>query len=196
MKPLPAGRWDIVEWRSARVGKDWRIQVKKAFYSVPYEHIGREVRVCVNSHWVVVYYEFAEITRHRKARRNWERVVKEEHGPPNYKEYLLTTSSGVRRWGYMLGEAVGKVTEAILNRRGVDGLRPARALCALSKKCGPERLDRACRRALHYGMPEYMFVKNILAAGTEQELLPGEEPEPEKQQEFKYARGKEYFNIT
>lgn len=193
LKPLPAVRWDVVEWRTAKVGSDWKVQVDRAFYSVPYEHVGREVRVCINSAQVVIYYEYQEIARHRRARRSWQRMNLDEHAPPQYAEYLQATSAGVRKWAAMLGDSVSRVVEQILGRRGVDGLRPARALCALGQKFGVERLKKACERALYYQALDFMSVKNILICGKEQEPI-REEEVLIKAEAFKYARPKEYFD--
>jgi hypothetical protein len=46
-------------------------------------------------------------------------------------------------------------------------LRAAQGVVGLAGKHGPERLERACARAIEVGDPSYRTVKGILAAGTE-----------------------------
>jgi hypothetical protein len=66
-------------------------------------------------------------------------------------------------------------------------------LLRLAKKCGNERLELACTRALKLGAIGYQSVKNILDKGLERAELP---PEPEEMQlplEHDNIRGSSYY---
>ena len=45
LKPLPPTRFELSEWRSAKVHPDCHIQVEKNFYSVPFVYVGQRLRV-------------------------------------------------------------------------------------------------------------------------------------------------------
>jgi transposase len=45
LKPLPTTRFELFEWRSAKVHPDCHVQVDRSFYSVPHRAIGQTVRV-------------------------------------------------------------------------------------------------------------------------------------------------------
>ncbi len=42
---LPATRFELFEWRSAKVHPDCHVQIDKCFYSVPYRTIGQTLHV-------------------------------------------------------------------------------------------------------------------------------------------------------
>lgn len=196
---VPIQRWDMVRWCKAKVGMDWKVQVECAFYSVPWQYVGEEMNICVNSHNVIIYRDHKEVTRHRKALYRWERVIKDEHAPPNQEEYLKTTSAGVRHWANMLGENIFAMVEKILGQKGVDGLKAARGICGLTKKFEQERVERACQRALYYNLIGYNNVKNILI--RELDKIPLEQENPQslqlnmfKKEQFRYARNGQYYN--
>jgi hypothetical protein len=134
LHPLPPYRGDPVTWAQAKVHENWRIQFQKAFYSVPYRYIGKTVLVMANSKAVHIFFEYQEITTHRRARRAWEYVRKTEHAPPQPEEYMSATRQSLLWWARKIGLSVGLVARAIFNTKGVDGLRPVRALLSFEKR--------------------------------------------------------------
>jgi len=63
----------------------------------------------------------------------------------------------------------------------------------LKEKVGTQRLEAACKRALHYGDPRYIRVKTILAAGLEDELSEEEMGITVSDQRYRYARSASSF---
>jgi transposase len=55
LRPLPAARFELFDWRSAKVHPDCHVQVDKNFYSVPHRTIGQTVRVRVSDKLVEVF---------------------------------------------------------------------------------------------------------------------------------------------
>ena len=162
LNPYIIIRWDELKWYNVKVGVDWKVQINKAFYSVPYEYIGKIVRASQNSKEVNIYFNYKLISKHINAKKSWERVENITHGPKNYTKYLENNSENVKNWAKNIGKNVYDFCKIILERTGVNGLRPAKALCALSKKYGEDRLEDACQRALYYKMKTFKDVKNIL----------------------------------
>ncbi len=194
LRTLPPSRWDPVLFKEAGVGPDWRVQFQKAFYSVPYRLIAARVLVMGCSSVVRIYHEGEEVTMHLRATRDWQYVWKPEHAPPQMEQYLALSTHGLLTWACRTGPAVCQLMEAILADKAVDGLRPARALMRLAEHYGKERLQRACSRALRYGLTDYRGVKNILIAKLDQ--LPEEQPAetPSGQTLFRFQREEGYFD--
>jgi len=197
---LPLSRWQIVKWYRPKVSDDWHVQIECAFYSVPYQYIGKRVSACVDSQQVVIYYDYKQIACHQKARYRWQRVDDINHAPVNYQQYLNTTTSGVKRWAATIGETTLKLVEIILSQKSIDGLRPARAICSLVKKYGLSRLNNACQRALDYKLYSYHSVKQILdkgldlsAEGEKQDELFDLPPVSSTTKRYKYSRDGSYF---
>lgn len=193
LRTLPEYRWDPVSWAQPKVAENFLVQFEKAFYSVPYKYIGERVVALGNMHTVRLFYGFSEIARHNRATRLWQIVRNPLHAPPELEQYMQTTSEGLIRWSYHLGDAVGKVAQHILNDKAVDGMRPVRALVHLATKYSPQRLERACQRALRYQSASYASVKSILVKNLDA-LAPCEPVEPSGQRIFRFQRQASEFD--
>jgi transposase len=193
LQSLPASRWDPVTWAQAKVHENWRIQFDKAFYSLPYRYVGKTVLVMANSKAVHIFFDHKQITTHRRARRAWEYVRKTEHAPPQPEEYMSATRQSLLLWAQRMGPSVGLVARAIFNTKGVDGLRPVRALLSFEKRYGRQRLNAACMRALLYDTPTYQSVKSILIKNLDS-LDPDTPVGSTGQQQFRFARDSGYFD--
>ena len=188
-----ARRWEQITWGDAKVQANWRIQFQKAFYSVPYAHIGKTVQVLATQGAVHIFLSDKEIALHSRAQRPWQYVRKSEHAPPHPEEYMSLTRETVLRQARFVGPSTSLVATAIFDRKAVDGLRPARALVGLARKYSPPRLEAACRRALAYESPEYASVKSILVKELDRLDDDIEPVEPSGQRLFAFAREPGYF---
>ncbi len=190
---LPDHRWDPISWGKAKVDKDFLLQFQKAFYSVPYQHIGAQVIVFGSRHSVRIFLDSVEIARHERATRPWQIVRNPLHAPPHLEEYMNTTSAGLVRWAGRLGDTIGLVAESILADKAVDGMRPVRALIRLATTYPAERVQRACARALHYDTATYRSVKEILEKNLDR--LPADEPtDALGQRVFRFQRQGQEFD--
>jgi hypothetical protein len=54
------------------------------------------------------------------------------------------------------------------------GWRSAKGLQRLSQKYGADRLEAACRHAMHFGARSYKPIERLLKLGREQLALPGD----------------------
>lgn len=85
------------------------------------------------------------------------------------------------------------MVDILLSERPLDRLRSAQAILRLEETVGPQRLEAACARALHFGDPRYRRIKDILNAALDRESLPETEPSVPRQS-FAFARsGAEFF---
>ena len=192
LKPLPLSRWEPVSWQRAKVQETWRVQYRKAYYTVPYRFIGKDVDVMERGREVVIFFDGLEIARHDKARRLWATMESSSHQPPEAEAFLAATRQNIVALAEALGPSVSAVTTSLLNRSVVDGLRPARALLSLRKQHGAERLEAACKFALLYDACEYRAVRSILEQGA------FEPPAAHvaQQVQFAFARQSDYFSQT
>ena len=189
LKPLPLCRWVPVTWNRLKVQETWRIQYRKAYYTVPYRFIGKEVDVLERGTEVIIFFDGMEIARHDKARRLWATMESASHQPPEAEAFLASTRERILQLAELVGPSVTIVTERLLNRSVVDGLRPARALLALRKIHTEAGLEAACKFALLYDSHEYRAIKSILEQGS---FDPGPLNSP-RQERFAFARATDYF---
>jgi Integrase core domain len=186
LKPLPDCRWDIVQWHQCEVKRDWRIMYDSAYYSVPYFLIGQTIEIMATSSRIRIFFEHNQVASHPRATQKWEYLRNAHHAPP-FKEVVLScTREGLLIQSQEIGPHTFALAEKILSNPSVDKLRPIRKLLALVISYSKERLDKACKRALHYNTLSYQSVKNILENGLEEEPL--KQVRSKIQPLFKHAR--------
>jgi transposase len=160
--PLPSGRLASFRESQRRVHRDGHVEIDKAYYSVPPEYVGQSVWARWDGRVVRIFNErLVSIALHAqqlpgKFSTHDQHVVTEkinavEHGA----EYLLTK---VRR----LGVACTRWAEAMLQSRGVAGVRVLQGLLHLARKHPREGLEKACAAAHAHGAYRLRTVRALL----------------------------------
>lgn len=169
--PLPKNRWEPTSWSQCIVRREWRIMLDCAYYSVPYNLIGKTVEVCITDNLVKIFYENEEVTLHERARNKWEYKRKSEHAPPFQEAVLQCSREGLLALAQDIGSFTYQVAHAILSHPSVDKLKPVRYLLRLAEKYSQERLEKACKRAFECKLFSYASVKNILEKNLDSQTL-------------------------
>jgi len=193
LQPLPVEPFELLEVMPLLVHSDWHIRADYNYYSVPYTHVGQEVEAYLGERVVQVYRGVELLTTHPRSLGRGEWVTRPEHAPAEKRLYGERTPSVCRQLAAEVGEHCRVVVETILSKRPADNLHAAQLLVGLRERAGAQRLEAACRRAIHYGDPTYRKVKNILASGLEQEVLPGLLSTPAPAPVYTHARAAAEF---
>jgi len=188
LKPLPDTAFDLVATYRAKVHRDCHVIVEGRYYSVPWRLIGQRVEVYVGRRIVEIYHGVELVTTHRLARERGERQTRSQHYPEEKRAFLDNPPERCGERSRRVGPACAKVVDTLLNERPYDRLRSVQALLRLSESVGPERLEAACRRAVHYGDCRYRRVKTILDAGLESQPIEPEQAKPQATATYRYAR--------
>ena len=175
LKPLAAGRYEMFQYSWATVYKNSHIvlQEDKHYYSVPYELVGKKVKVVYNSKRLEIYYHMKRVALHNRDYTPTGRTTIKEHLPSNLQFVEELNSSMFINWA----ASIGKSTQEVISRIIVDKPHPdqARKSCMgilqMSKKVGKDRLEKACQRALYYGNYGYGVIKLILEKKLDMEPL-------------------------
>ncbi len=174
--PLPVRHWELVEWTSAKVHSDCHLQADRARYSVPYRYIGRQLDVRLGSDTVEVYDGATLVTSH--VRRPSGRATRLEHYPEAGQAFLRATPAECRGRAVRIGPATAELVNALLATETLHHRREAQAVLRLADRYEPERLERACRRALDAADGRLRTVRGILERGLDA-VLPEEIPMPQ-----------------
>jgi transposase len=170
--PLPPERFAFFHEASRKVSRDGHVEVAKAYYSVPPEHLGREVWVRWDARLVRIFNQrFEQIAIH----------VRHEQGRFSTQAAHVAREkiSGLERGAaYLLGKVgvIGPQTrqwaEATLHARGVEGTRALQGLLALTKKHKSQALETACQSALSHGCYRLRTIRELLKrqGETQQEM--------------------------
>ena len=172
MLPLPSEAYDLAVWKQVRVGRDCYVNFEQAYYSVPYRLVGQEVWVRGGLTTVRIYANHQLEATHPRARQPGERFTVLDHLPPEKVAGLTTTRESCAARAAEIGPSTAEVVSRLLAQKPVDRLPMVKRLLRLADQYGPQRLERACQRALQYEEYSAQTVRRILEGGLDLALLP------------------------
>lgn len=150
LRPLPAERFPLFHEARRMVHRDGHVSVERAYYSVPVEYLTRSV-------WVRWDARLVRIFNHRL-----EQIAIHAKQPPGkfstHTSHIVTEKiNGIERGATWLLQKAGNIgphaeqwAAAMLEHRGVEGLRVLQGLSALATKHGALAIDAACEVAQSY----------------------------------------------
>lgn len=86
---LPAQRWQQVQWRKAKVSRDWHVQVDTVKYSVPHQHAGQDLDVRIVGEQVDILAGGDIVATHPRGTRRNTFVTDPTHAPAGYEDTAL-----------------------------------------------------------------------------------------------------------
>ena len=162
--PLPAEPFTLREVRVVSVHPDCHVRIAKSYYSVPYIYVGQKLDAYISERIVEIYQGTTLVATHERSLEPGGWHTRLEHYPKHKAAYLERTPAYCRQVATRLGQATSQVIETLLGDRPLYRLRSVQAILRLEETVGPERLEAACARALHFDDPSYRRIKAILNA--------------------------------
>jgi transposase len=185
--PLPAEPFTLCEIKVVKVHPDCHVTIAGSYYSVPYSYVGKTLEAYVSERVVELFDQSDLVATHERSRKPGQWLTRLEHYPPEKAAYLQQNPTYCRQVAARLGPATSQLVETLLQDRPLDRLRTVQAILRLERTVGPQRLEAACARALHFGTLTYRSIKTILNAAMDREPLP-ESAVQASQQTFTFAR--------
>jgi transposase len=195
LKPLPAGRYELAEWKTCRLNIDYHVEAHGNYYSAPHPLLKEPVDVRVTYSTVEVFHKSRRVASHRRLFGRGQQSTHSEHMPSSHRAHAEWTPSGLIRWAERHGPQTAALVRRVLADRPhpEQGFRSCLGIMRLGKKYGEQRLEAACARAGRLGAYSYTTVKNILSAGVEQLPLPGEMAPRPRAPRHDNIRGGSYY---
>jgi transposase len=179
LQPLPETPYDMAVWKKVKVQRDCYIEFDQAYYSVPHRLITQDVWVCGGIQQVRIYTAAHQlVATHERAQSPGERSTHLDHLPPEKVPGLILNREDCLAKAMEIGPATLEVVQTLLDDSAVDRLPTAGRITRLCETFGVQRLEAACRRALHFDDPAYRTIKRILRLGLEDDPLPDRVPTP------------------
>lgn len=163
--PLPVQRFASFTEAKRRVHRDGHVEVKQAYYSVPPEYVGREVWARWDGHLVRIYNS------------RMEQLAVHVQGPPGtfhtLAEHIHTRKiSSVERGATwllgrteLIGPAASAWAKAMLQARGIQGVRVLVGLLSLTRQYPADAIDQACQTALTHQAWRLRTLRNLITHG-------------------------------
>lgn len=169
LRPLPATPYRFVAWKKAKVNIDYHVEVKRHWYSVPYQLIHKQVNVRLAEHTVEVLYEGRRVALHVRNDSPGRHSTIPEHMPPSHHYMQGWTPSRLLHWAGTIGSQTKMQVNSLLRAkaRPEHSYRACLGLLGLEKKYGKERLEAACSKANRLGVVSMRSIKNMLVSGAD-----------------------------
>jgi transposase len=172
LRALPPDRFAFFQEAQRTVHRDGHVEVAKAYYSVPPEYLARRVWVRWDGRLVRIFNERLELIATH---------VRQEPGRFSTQRVHIASEkiSGVERGAVWLlgqtrriGAEAARWSEAVIQARGIEGVRVLQGLLALAGKHPRQSLEKACAIALSYGSYRLKTVRLLLEReAPQQEVL-------------------------
>jgi transposase len=195
LKPLPSRPYEYAEWKKARVNIDYHIEIEHHYYSVPYQLVKEQVEVRLSSSTVEVLFKNRRVASHQRSYHQGGFTTLREHMPKAHQKYLDWTPSRIIRWAGKNGPNTKKLVTRIMENRPhpEQGFRSCLGIIRLAKPYSPERLEKACARALVINGYSYKSVQSILKNGLDQQSCLFDQVEDIYSERHDNIRGNHYY---
>ena len=185
LKPLPTEPFAPKKVVVLTVQRNYHVQLREDFlyYSVPYQYVGKKVKVLYDSRVVEVYYENSRIALHIKKPHGKAYTTLAEHMPPHHQRMQLIkgwNKEDLLAQAHRIGSAALQAATLMLENSIYieQNYKACFGMLMLQKKYGQQRLEAACARALMGTRINYTMIKNILERGLDKQLPLNYEPPP------------------
>jgi hypothetical protein len=194
LKPLPAKRYELAEWKKVTVNIDYHVEFDRRYYSVPYTLVRQKLEVRATRSAVEVYKGGRRVASHAREHGRRRYITDPAHMPASHRAHLEWTPSRLVTWAQTVSPHVAALAQKLLESKPhpEHSYRACLGLMSLAKRYGNERLGAACARALLSGAVSYTSVKSILAEGLDRVPISSPSPAPTPP-EHENLRGAGYY---
>jgi transposase len=196
LMPLPSMRYELKKHQFVTVAKNGHVGLSadKHYYSVPYRFIGKKVKLLYSRNNVEIFYNYERIALHERVKSPYQYTTDKDHLASTHRFVSEWTAERFINWAASIHEDVRLYVLKVLDRKQhpEQSYKSCMGILGFAKKVGPERLTKACQRALGYGAYNYKTIQKIL----EQQLDLRDEPAETDQLQMPLhdnIRGENYY---
>jgi len=170
---LPAHPYEYAQWKKATANIDYHVEVDRHYYSVPYQLRGKQLEVRMSATTIAVFHKNRRVASHPRSHRPYAHTTLAEHMPKAHQRYLQWTPSRIIQWAAKTGPFTQQLVTEIMKRRAhpEQGFRSCLGVMRLGKRYTPQRLEKACERAVVIGTYTFKSIESILKNGLDQQPL-------------------------
>jgi transposase len=177
LRPLPSEPFWPKKVVTLTVQRNYHVQLTEdhLYFSVPYQHVGKKVKVLYDTRVVEVYLDTVRIALHMRKPHCKAYTTLAEHMPPHHqrmqqikgwnRDDLLAQASRIGT------AALQAATLMLENSIYIEqNYKACFGMLMLQKKYSAQRLEAACNRALQGTRINYTMIKNILERNLDKQL--------------------------
>jgi hypothetical protein len=177
LKALPSEPFSAKKVVTLTVQRNYHVQLTEdhRYYSVPYQYVGKKVKVLYDARTLEVYLDHVRIAVHVRKNLSKAYTTLAEHMPPHHQR--MEQIKGFNRDDLLAQAArVGPSTlqaATLMLQNSIyieQNYKACFGMLMLQKKYSAQRLEAACSRALQGSRVNYTMIKNILERGLDKQL--------------------------
>jgi transposase len=194
LAPLPAHRYEFAQWKKATVNIDYHVEVDRHYYSVPHQLRGQKLDVSMTATTIAIFHKNRRVVSHLRSHRKYGHTTVTEHMPKSHQRHLAWTPSRIINWAGKTGPSTQLVVTEIMRRKThpEQGFRSCLGVMRLGKRYSPDRLEKACERAVAIGAYTLRNVESILKNGLDKQPLAP--PSKSRSVSHPNIRGSRYYH--
>jgi transposase len=196
LSPLPKMRYQIKYQAFVTVMQNGHVNLgqDKHYYSVPYQYIRKKVKILYSSDMVEVFYKYNRIAVHKRIKSPYSYTTVKDHLASAHRFMTEWTPQRFINWGANIDDAVKAFIVQVLEKKQhpEQAYKSCMGILSMERKVGRERLANACKRALEYGIYNYMIIKKILDRSLDK--IQDEKLQDEALPKHKNIRGEDYYH--
>ena len=177
LKALPSEPFTHKKVTILTVQRNYHVQLREdyLYYSVPYQYVGKKVKVLYDSRVVEVYYDNSRIALHLRKTNSKAYTTLTEHMPPHHRhmhEIKGFNKEDLLKKAALIGtNTLQAATLMLENSIYIEqNYKACFGMLMLQKKYGTSRLEASCGRALQGTRVNYTMIKNILEKNLDKQL--------------------------
>lgn len=196
--PLPQIRYELQTIKICTVMKNCHVglHADRHYYSVPSEYVGKKVKLIYDSLKVDIYFKFKQIATHKRNYRKNKYTTLKEHLAPQHGFILEWTPEFFINRGKEVSEELAVFLDRLMAGKDhpQQGYKACLGVLNLAKRVGPERITKACKRAISFGSYHYSILEDILKKNLDQINDEDDSVVDKNTPLHQNLRGKEYYN--
>ena len=160
---LPSAEFELESLHYRKVAKDCHVSVENNYYSVPSKYVAREVIVSLGVKVVKIYSQEELIATHARSKgsgvftTNINHYNKYKRLYPGNKEHDEKCKKSMAEMGSSC-----EMMLSLIKQNNKDWHRSVKGILSLRNYYSNESINKACGRAIHYGINSYSKIKSIL----------------------------------
>jgi len=167
MQPLPAGLFPCFHEARRSVHRDGYVEYKKAYYSVPPEHVGRQVWVRGDSRLLHIYtLLMRQIAVHTLVEPG-RFATDQTHVHPHKRNAIERGGEYLLERCRLIGPHSGAWAAAMYGNRGPIGMRVLQGLLQLARKHPVGLLEQASEKAVRHACRRLRDLRRLMAQGDQ-----------------------------
>lgn len=194
LQTLADTKYEMRKIKQVTVMKNGHIYVSEDqhYYSVPFELIGKKLRLQYSRSIVEVFYKYQLIAVHTRIKSAHTYSTVPEHMPPQHRHLTEWNPAFFLEKARAIDPVVEYYINEVLRRKvhPEQAYKSCQGILSFGKRVGNMRLIKACKRAHEIGYYNYKTIEDILKKHLD---TYEEEPMPEKMPSHNNIRGGNYY---